>query len=109
MKTMTCKQRGGPCDQQHQGQTADEVIKAQGRHLRQMVADGDNAHAPALNEMKGRWTHPVSGMGWYRATKRDLRLTSRGLTALPGAARRCSDLYTAKPRRRERPRAARFA
>ena len=26
MKTMTCKQLGGPCDHQHQGQDADEVI-----------------------------------------------------------------------------------
>jgi hypothetical protein len=71
MKTMTCKQLGGPCDHQHHGQTADDVIKAQDRHLKEMVAGGDTAHAPALKEMKGRWRHPVSGMGWYRAAKRN--------------------------------------
>jgi hypothetical protein len=71
MKTMTCKQLGGPCDHQHQGQAADEVIKAQDRHLKEMVAGGDTAHAPALKEMKGRWKHPISGMGWYRAAKRN--------------------------------------
>jgi predicted small metal-binding protein len=71
MKTMTCRQLGGPCDHQHQGQTADEVIKAQDRHLKEMVAGGDTAHAPALNEMKGRWRRPISGMGWYRAAKRN--------------------------------------
>jgi hypothetical protein len=70
-KTMTCKQLGGPCDHQHQGQSADEVIKAQDRHLKEMVAGGDTAHAPALKEMKGRWKHPISGMGWYRAAKRN--------------------------------------
>jgi hypothetical protein len=71
MKTMTCKQLGGPCDFQHHGDTADAVIKAQDRHLREVVADGDDTHAVALKEMKGRWKHPISGMGWYRAAKRN--------------------------------------
>ena len=71
MKTMTCKQLGGPCDLQLHGDTADEVIKAEDSHLKEMVAGGDEAHGPALKEMKGRWKHPISGMGWYRQTKRD--------------------------------------
>ena len=71
MKTMTCKQLGGPCDHQFQGDSADTVIKAQDRHLKDMVAGGDDMHAPALKEMKGRWRHPVSGMGWYRTAKRN--------------------------------------
>ena len=71
MKTMTCRQLGGPCDLEHRGSTADEVIKAQDRHLKDVVAGGDEAHRPALDEMKGRWKHPISGMGWYRAAKRD--------------------------------------
>jgi predicted small metal-binding protein len=70
MKTMTCKQLGGPCDHQLSGATADEVIKAQDRHLKDTVAGGDGTHANALNDMKGRWKHPVSGMGWYRNAKR---------------------------------------
>src|SRR4029450_4610937 len=70
MKTMTCKQLGGPCDHAHHGQTADEVIKAQDRHLKEMVAGGDTSHAPALKEMKGRWKHPISGRGWYGAANR---------------------------------------
>ena len=71
MKTMTCKQLGGPCDHAHQGATADEVIKAQDKHLKAIVAGGDQTHADALKEMKGRWKHPISGMGWYRKAKRD--------------------------------------
>ena len=74
MKTMTCKQLGGPCDQRHQGQSADDVIKAQDAHLKEMVARGDTAHEPARNEMKGRWKHPVSGMRWYRTAKKDFSL-----------------------------------
>jgi hypothetical protein len=71
MKTMTCKQLGGPCDLPHHGNTADEVIKAQDKHLKDVVAQGDATHESALKEMKGRWKHPISGMGWYKKAKRD--------------------------------------
>lgn len=71
MKTMTCRQLGGPCDLALRGNTADEVIKAQDRHLKEVVAKGDQAHEGALKDMKGRWRKPISGMGWYRKTKRD--------------------------------------
>ena len=70
MKTMTCRQLGGPCDLALTGETADEVIQAQDRHLREAVRDGDTAHVPAHEDMKGRWRHPIKGMGWYRDTKR---------------------------------------
>jgi hypothetical protein len=36
-----------------------------------MVASGDETHKSALREMQGRWKNPLSGMGWYRRTKRD--------------------------------------
>jgi predicted small metal-binding protein len=70
MKTMTCQQLGGPCALQFRGESADEVIKAQDRHLREAVAGGDESHAGALKDMRGRWKNPIGGMGWYRATKR---------------------------------------
>jgi hypothetical protein len=68
---MTCKQLGGPCDLPLPGDTADEVIKAQDKHLKEMVAGGDDSHQAALKAMKGRWKHPLSGMKWYKTTKRD--------------------------------------
>jgi hypothetical protein len=71
MKTMTCRQLGGPCDVPHRGETADEVIKAQDKHLHDIVSGGDESHKGALKEMKGRWKHPISGMAWYRTAKRD--------------------------------------
>ena len=37
MKTVTCKQLGGPCELPLSGSTADEVIKAQDRHLKEAV------------------------------------------------------------------------
>lgn len=71
MKTMTCRQLGGACDLELAGETGDEVIKAQDQHLKDVVASGDTAHEQALTEMKGRWRHPIAGMGWYKQVKRD--------------------------------------
>jgi predicted small metal-binding protein len=70
MKTMTCRQLGGTCDLELRGDTADDVIKAQDKHLREAVAAGDASHEDALKDMRGRWKHPIKGMGWYKETKR---------------------------------------
>jgi hypothetical protein len=69
VKTMTCRDLGGPCELVHHGATADEVIKAQDRHLKEVVAGGDHAHVEALKAMKGRWRHPKASMGWYKGVK----------------------------------------
>lgn len=69
MKTMSCRSLGGPCDLAHRGETADEVIKAQDRHLKEAVSAGDATHREARDTMKSRWRHPMKAMGWYRETK----------------------------------------
>ena len=70
MKTMTCRQLGGACDVPFRGNTADEVIKAEDKHLREVVAAGDESHKSALASMQGRWKNPISGVGWYLKTKK---------------------------------------
>ncbi len=70
MKTMTCQQLGGPCDLAHTAATADEVIQAQDRHLKDAVAAADATHKEAADAMKARWRNPLKGMGWYKATKK---------------------------------------
>lgn len=67
MKTMTCRQLGGPCDLAHRGETADEVIQAQDKHLKTV---GDELHEPARKEMRGRWLRPKQSLGWYFDTKK---------------------------------------
>ena len=61
MKTMTCRALGGACDLAHHGDSADEVIKAQDRHLRDAVAGGDTTHEEALAAMKGYGGAPSPG------------------------------------------------
>ena len=67
---MTCRQLGGACDLELRGETADEVIQAQDKHLKEIVAAGDEVHESALKDMKGRWRNPIKGMGWYKDAKR---------------------------------------
>lgn len=69
MKTMTCKQFGGPCDLAHRAETADEAIQAQDRHLKEAEKAGDASHQPARDEMKGRWRRPKKSLDWYRDMK----------------------------------------
>ncbi|MFN3338285.1 MAG: DUF1059 domain-containing protein [Dietzia sp.] len=69
MKTMTCRDLGGPCDLAHRGETADDVINAQDAHLKELVKAGDRAHGPARKEMKGRWMRPRQALGWYNDVK----------------------------------------
>lgn len=71
MKTMTCRQLGGPCDHPHRGESADDVIQAQDQHLKDAVAAGDEAHGPAAKDMQRRWRRPVSGLKWYKQATRD--------------------------------------
>ncbi|NYF98134.1 DUF1059 domain-containing protein [Janibacter cremeus] len=70
MKTMTCRQLGGPCDLEHRGESADDVINAQDQHLKAAEKAGDAAHQSARDDMKSRWRHPRKSLGWYRDTKK---------------------------------------
>jgi hypothetical protein len=71
MKTITCNELGGPCDEAFHVGSADNAIKAQDVHLKEMVAKGDVAHADAAAAMKARWHNPIKGMGWYMQMKKD--------------------------------------
>jgi len=70
VKTMTCQDLGGPCEFVHRGDSADDIINAQDRHLKDLVKAGDEAHVPAREDMKGRWRHPLKSMGWYNGVKK---------------------------------------
>ena len=70
VKTMTCQDLGGPCTLAHRGDSADDVINAQDRHLKELVQAGDDAHVPAREDMKGRWRRPVKSLSWYNDVKK---------------------------------------
>lgn len=64
MKTMTCKQLGGACEQSFSANTFDEVAIMVSKHAREMVQNGDAAHIEAMNEMRGRMTSPDATKAW---------------------------------------------
>jgi len=69
MKTMTCRQLGGPCDLEHHGDDPNAIINAQDRHLKEAEKAGDTSHQSARDEMRRRWRHPKKSLGWYNDAK----------------------------------------
>lgn len=64
MKTMTCKQLGGACDQRFEATTFDEIAMMVSKHAREMVQRGDTAHIAAMNEMRNSMTSPDAINAW---------------------------------------------
>lgn len=52
MKTMTCKQLGGACDEQFHAETFEEMAEMSKKHTMVMVEKGDKAHMDKMEEMK---------------------------------------------------------
>ncbi len=69
MKTMSCKQLDGACDQHFSANTFDELAMMMSKHAREMVQQGDAAHIEAMNEMRKNMSSPDAMQVWM-ATKR---------------------------------------
>lgn len=64
MKTMTCKQLGGACDQKFSGNSFDEIAMMVSKHARELVQQGDQAHIAAMNEMRASMTSQEAINAW---------------------------------------------
>jgi predicted small metal-binding protein len=64
MKTMTCKQLGGACNQTFTANSFDEIAMMVSKHAREMVQQGDTAHINAMNEMRNSMTSPETINTW---------------------------------------------
>ena len=52
MKTMTCKQLGGACDEKFTAATFEEMAELSKAHGMEMFKQGDEAHMKAMEEMR---------------------------------------------------------
>ena len=52
MKTMTCKQLGGPCEKEFHANTFEEMVEKSKAHGMEMFQQGDAAHIKVMNQMK---------------------------------------------------------
>ena len=64
MKTMSCKQLGGACDQTFSANTFDEIAMMVSKHAREKVGQGDAAHIEAMNEMRNSMSSPEAINAW---------------------------------------------
>lgn len=65
MKTMTCRELGGPCDEAFQGETSEEIMNAGAAHLMEMAAkDADEGHKEAAKMMEDARTNPEAAKEW---------------------------------------------
>jgi len=69
MKTMTCKQLGGACDQEFSTETFNEIASMSKKHGMEMFQKGDEAHLKVMKEMQALLqtpdTNPPRAFLWH--------------------------------------------
>ncbi len=71
MKTMTCKQLGGACDQQFRAETFQEMAGLSKKHGMEMFQKGDQGHQRAMQEMKKQMADPAAMKGWMENKQKE--------------------------------------
>jgi hypothetical protein len=69
MKSMTCKQLGGACNETFSANTFEEIAALSKKHGMEMYQKGDQAHLKAMQEMQSLMQSP-EGMAKWMADKR---------------------------------------
>ena len=64
MKTMTCKQLGGPCNEEFHTETFDETVEMSMRHGMEMAEKGDVEHINVMDKMKEGMNNPEAMKAW---------------------------------------------
>ena len=68
MKTMTCRQMGGPCDAPIHGNTAEEMINNGTEHVHSV---DDEGHKKVIAMMQEMQKDPASGKEWNEKFNKD--------------------------------------
>ena len=71
MKTMTCKQMGGACDESFSAETFAEMVELSKQHGMEMFQKGDEAHLKIMADMQAMMQKP-GAMEAYMAEKMKL-------------------------------------
>jgi predicted small metal-binding protein len=61
VKTMTCRQMGGPCDMPIHGKTADELMNNGTKHVQE---SNDEGHKKIIAMMEEMQKDPAAGQKW---------------------------------------------
>ena len=70
MKTMTCNQLGGACEQEFRANTFEEMAELSKTHAMEMFQKGDKAHLDAMNKMQDLMKSPDAMQKWFGEKRR---------------------------------------
>ncbi len=71
MKTMTCIQLGGACEQQFHAETFEEMAAQSKQHGMEMYEKGDAAHLKAMDAMKAHMISPEAMSAWFEGKRNE--------------------------------------
>lgn len=69
MKTMTCRQLGGACDQEFKARTFEEIAELSKPHGIEMFEKGDQPHIDAMKKMQQLMKSPDAMTEWFESKK----------------------------------------
>lgn len=71
MKTMTCEQLGGACNQEFSADSFEELAEQSKQHGTQMFQKGDESHLKAMDAMKELMSDPEAMRDWSVQKKKE--------------------------------------
>ena len=71
MKTMTCQQLGGACDQEFHGETWEEMQQLSQQHGMEMFDQQDQAHLTAMNKMRELMQDQQAMQAWTEEKRKE--------------------------------------
>lgn len=71
MKTMTCKNLGGACNQEFNANSFEEIAEMSKKHGMEMFEKGDKPHLRAMLEMREKMKSPADMQAWFAMKKKE--------------------------------------
>jgi hypothetical protein len=69
MKTMTCKELGGPCNQEFHAETFDEMVEKSQQHGIEMAEKGNAEHITVMEKMREGMKDPEAVKAWVERVR----------------------------------------
>lgn len=71
MKTMSCKQLGGACDEEFRAETFEEIAELSKQHGMEMFQKQDAAHLEAMQNMQELMQNPDEMNKWFESKRQE--------------------------------------
>ncbi|WP_086478855.1 DUF1059 domain-containing protein [Oceanospirillum sanctuarii] len=69
MKTMSCKELGGACDQLFHAETFEQIAEMSKQHGIEMYQQQDSAHLEAMQKMQQLMSDPAAMQVWFESKR----------------------------------------